>query len=257
MSIAAPSSSQLAKSARPAAAASDDDLARRFLDACATIERCLKARYNLGSAHGLGNVLGDIGSRDKVVNQYQHALRAFVQLRNALAHSANEGGRPIANPLPATVEQIERIARQIDSPTPVRSLASPVTSTVSRTDALAPTLISMVEQGFSQVLVVDEGRDVTVLTTNTVARWMAAHLEPDGSLVVEGASVGEVLAHAEPERVVALRPTATVAEAIELFGNAVPPRAIVVTPSGKRTEKPTGIIVVDDLPRLHDVFSMT
>lgn len=251
---ATPTPSALAQTSRPGDVSVDTENARRFLDACATIEEALVTRYGLAHVRGLGEAIEAVGTRDKVLNRHHSALRAFLKLRNALSHAAYEGGRPIANPLPTTVAQVERVAREITSPTQIRTLAAVPSSTVSRADALAPALTAMVDLRFSQVLVVDDDHDVTVLTTNTIARWMANHLESDGSLLIEGATVGEVLIAAERERVVAVRPTESVAAVIELFGESLPPRAVVISPGGTRRERPTGIVVVDDLPRLHDVL---
>ena len=93
---------------------------------------------------------------------------------------------------------------------------------------------------------------VAVLTAATVTRWLGAALE-NGVGLIEEEPVGEVLKHEDPNNYVLVPRTTTVFDALEAFdtylhsGKSL--AAIVVSQTGKQTERPLDIPTASDIPR--------
>lgn len=107
---------------------------------------------------------------------------------------------------------------------------------------------------YSQFPVYDHSAYVGLLTTNTIARWLAAQLSSSGGLA-EAESVGQVLAFAEPhERARHVPRTITAADAVfQLSSEGRTGRtvtALIITERGQPAEKPLALVVDDDLPAL-------
>lgn len=235
--------------------------AREFLDACADIENTLHKRYNMDpSVRTLGAVIREAASRDSVVRRYQNELQAFTELRNAISHNRYQGGAPIATPLPETVTAIQKIRNELVEPTKVLTAVQGKSYySVGSTDPLRPHLLYMTEHAFAQAPIHDDvsesPRTMRMLTTNAVARWVGASMDADGDVIVEGASVADVLKHAEDHEVAELvARDMSVADAVERLLSPRAPLALIVTHSGKKTEKPLGLLVAADLPDLLKSF---
>ena len=92
-----------------------------------------------------------------------------------------------------------------------------------------------------------------LLTTNAIARWVAAELDADRTL--PAASVAEVLEHSgKLDEPVFLPRTVTAAMAMEALSTPLPsgavPRLAIVTEHGKPTEKPISVLGATDIPAL-------
>jgi hypothetical protein len=186
--------------------------------------------------------------------EQRDALSAFASLRNAISHGRYYGGRPIAEPVDAVVGQIERLRDRIL--TPPRALSVLGTTEVRSADVAEPVSAMLQHvQGldYSQFPVYDKGAYVGLLTTNTIARWLAAQLSSSGGLA-EVEPVGRVLAFAEPHEQARHVPrTITAADAVYQLssgGRARRSSALIITERGQSSEKPLALVVDDDLPAL-------
>ncbi len=228
------------------------DLARRFLDACADIENALKERYHLVSA-GLGSVVRDAERKDPVVRQNRTALIVFTELRNVLSHNAYRGGEPVAAPLLTTVEAVEKLRAEIMRPRLAMEFAAREVLTARESDPLPRLLHRMVSLNISQVPVyMDEG-STRLLTTNAIARWIARHMDVDGSVLIEAGTTADALDYAEEhETIKREKRTATAASVLEALTRDTDsrPGAVLLTENGRPGEKALGILSPADVPRL-------
>jgi predicted transcriptional regulator len=234
------------------------DLARDFLDAFADIERWLREREGSDLHRTFGEMVRDVGKRDRLVREHESALRAFAALRNAIQHERYQDGLPIATPAPQTVAEIVAIRDRMMSPPTIAALLArrgPV-ETARPDQGLWKPLRMMGERRFSQAPVYGEDGYLGLLTTNAAARWLSAHVDADGSLVVEQPPVAEVLGWAEEYEVATfVARDASVSHVIDRLSGTqsggVPAKAAVIaTHSGRPSEKPLGMFVVHDLPDL-------
>ena len=113
----------------------------------------------------------------------------------------------------------------------------------------------MLSKDYSQIPVYRGTVLAALLTTDTIARWVAGALKTDG--IMEGAPVQDVLNQAEfADNYQLLDPSATVLEALGCFdacfrrGKRLD--AILIAKDVKKTSSPVGIITAFDIPKLND-----
>ena len=228
----------------------------RFLAAFNDIESHFRSVLGADDHAEFGEMARKYAGSRHLPRDSQDALLAFASLRNAISHGRYFGGRPIAEPVEEVVEQIERLRDRIKAP----PTALRVVGTMDvRTAVLDQPINAALEQvrrfDYSQLPVYDDdGSYAGILTTNAIARWLAAQLTATGGLA-ETQSVRDVLAFAEQhERARHVPKTITAAEAIhELSSGGLagrPAAALIITHSGSESEKPLAVVVSHDLPAL-------
>ncbi|MDH6291901.1 CBS domain-containing protein [Rhodococcus opacus] len=232
------------------------DPAREFLDLWSEIERHLHRKYSLSErVRGMGEILAEIRGRDALVRRYDPALTAFRDLRNAISHHRYRDGVPIATPRSETVDQLRRIHHELLDPLRIgQCLRAPAVVTAAPDEPLREALREMAEHTFSQLPVYENDKYLGLLTTNAVARWLAAQISDNGEVLVDQVRVREVLDFVEPnEKVAHLARTVSVAVVIDKFrkeDGAASLVAVIVSERGLPTQKPLGVVVRDDLAYL-------
>lgn len=225
-------------------------LARRFLDACADIESALRHRYRL-NVTGFGAAVREAERRDAVVRRNRTALDVFTELRNVLSHKAYQDGAPVAAPLRTTVEAIEKLRGEIVRPRPALDFAVRDVLIAHDSDPLPALLRVMASRDISQVPVYGSDTSVRLLTTNAIARWVAAHIDQEGMVLIDAGTTADALAYTEPHESIRLeRRTVPAAKVLEALTREEPPGAVVLTENGRANEAVLGILSPMDVPRL-------
>ncbi|GAA2391558.1 hypothetical protein GCM10010420_14700 [Streptomyces glaucosporus] len=231
----------------------------RFMAAFNDIEAHLRnSLYGERDGHqGFRAMLDEYRTRRAHLHPQQYEdLLPLADLRNALTHGRRLNGEPLAEPTEAAVSAIQRLRDELTRPkrllAALRRRDRPVTAAPG--ESVRRVLDMMYENDFSQVPVYDGTTYVGLLTTNTVARWVADQMRRHDGLA-EDAPVEEVLTFSEGiDRVEHLSRETTVPEAVRRFTAAAeegrPLTAVIVTHNGKPTEVPLGIAVAEDLARL-------
>lgn len=225
---------------------------QRFLDAFNSIERILRTRSSVDPTPGFSALVSK--SRDFVPRQ-RALLMDYAELRNTIVHTRTLNGQLIADPRTDVVERIEEQADLIERPPKVIEalrLSPPHVfhereSIVEFLDVVKP------PHYFSQAPVMTADGQIELVTTNSVARWMAESWETSQGVVLSESSIRVILAHSEPgDRVEIRAKDLKVVEAWRIFSGEAgdPPAAILITNSGRRTEKPLGLCVRADLPAM-------
>ena len=111
----------------------------------------------------------------------------------------------------------------------------------------------MLDGSFSQVPVYSGNTLMGLLTSETVARWLAAQLA-DGQGILEERPVQEVMRHEEgTHSYVVMGRTATVDDALSEFDDHMHAGkvldAIILTHNGNERERPLGIVTATDQPK--------
>jgi CBS domain-containing protein len=232
-----------------------DDAGAPFMAAFNEIENLLRHTLDEDTHTEFSALSREYADKKRLTRGQRDALSAFGALRNAIAHGRYFDGRPIADPVPEIVVEIERLRDLLLRPPSAMSVISTQQVKVVRPADQLETALAMVrEYDYSQLPVYDETY-VGLLTTNAVARWLAAELTSNEGLP-ETTSVSNVLEFAERQDQARLTPrTLSAGEAIELLergeGRAGPIAALIITHSGKAQERPLAVIVRDDLPALY------
>jgi predicted transcriptional regulator len=227
--------------------------ADQFLAAFSRIERKLRDFAEADRSASFYALVDRAAQRSRAVKQFSADLKEYADLRNAIVHERG-GGHPIADPREDTVRAIEEIRAVLEDPPILLQVVKVTVETCRIDDPVGRAARQMYDGDFSQLPVYEESAFAALLTAETVARWLAACLE-GGIGIVEEAPVRDVLAHTEdPDNHRLVSRDATVFDALQLFdaysehGKSLD--AILVTHSGRREEKPLGIVTIYDIPRL-------
>ena len=231
----------------------------RFLVAFARAEEALEALLGTGPGNSFRWLVRQAAKRDPLVRSVEDDLTELSELRNAIVHDRG-GGYVVAEPHEETVARLEHIVELITDPPRIDEVMSRPVITCRPDELVAEAAERMVQGGFSRLPVYDEeGALLGLLTSNAIARWVAARLAGSANSLEEE-SVNAVLAYAEDERrfeVVDKRRLVT--DVVTLFTEA--PRegrrleTVLVTPTGSDAERPMGIVTIQDLPKLYGLIS--
>lgn len=195
--------------------------------------------------------------RDRIVTPQQaEDLKEFADLRNAISHGAYKDFIPIAEPLQETVDALERIRDLLlHPPLAMQVLPPQEVVTVSPEDDIRVALEVVRTTTISQFPIYDGNICTGLLTTNTIARWVAADLDDNDHL--DARIVSEVLEYAESsDQAVFVPRDVTAGEALHTLlspmDNGVLPRAAVVTEHGTPRQRPLRVIGGSDIKALID-----
>ena len=231
-----------------------------FLAAFNDIENHLRSVLNAKKSDGFSWMVRLAERKHLIPDAHSEALQAFADLRNAISHGAYNNFRPIAEPLPETVEQITRIRDLIlDPPTALSVLGGQQVRLVAPEDPIRGALEVIRTTGISQFPVYDDEGYAALLTTNTIARWVAADLDDNDHL--DARTVAEVLDYAEhSDRAEFLPRDASAQEVVDAMTEptreGVLPRAILLTEHGRTHQKPLRVIGGGDLGVLLDALEV-
>lgn len=225
-----------------------------FLAAFNAIEAHLRSELEAKRSDGFSWMARIAAKKGIITREQSETLQEFADLRNAISHGEYEDLRPIAEPLPEAVEEIERLRDQIITPALAKDVvAQQQVVTFAPDDDIHLVLRTITETGLTQFPIYDSGRCVGLLTTNAVARWVAAELNEDDR--IHPATVREVLEHSgRLDQPVFLGRAVTAAAAVEALSTPLQsgavPRLAIITEHGKPTEKPLSVLGATDIPAL-------
>ena len=223
----------------------------RFLTAFKQLDQFLseQLRGNLVSNHFYEKVDAwyDLGYLSR--KQFYDLLQ-FNKLRNAIVHEYL-GNETIAEPSTAVVKRIEELKIEICRPQKLHELFAKQVFTADIDNCIEDVLSILWTNKISQLPILEEGKIVNVLNTNTIAWWTAA-TKPDN---IPAVNVKEVLSYSYHQNNFKILSQNTVLpEAVQLFRQSYSRinkgwfmDAILITKDGKNETPILGIIVLEDL----------
>ncbi len=229
--------------------------AERFLNAFRTIEEILASKSSSkGRTHQAFTELVE-GSK-LLVPEQKRMLRATATLRNAIVHTPYFENRPIADPRDDIVLFMEKQAELLENPPKVKNVLKLQPPLVLDYDQEISSFLELVTRlDFSQAPVKSGASILGLVTTNAVARWLAASYENAEGVVLESSTIANVMAFKEEtDSIIFKSKDLKVVDALRAFSGedgTMPPAAILITDSGISTEKPLGICVRADVQALY------
>lgn len=172
-----------------------------------------------------------------------------AELRNVLVHGKTKPYQPVAVPTLPVVEALEAVYARLANPPLVVPRFQRTVETISPDHSLAQVLRTIWELEYSQFPVYDDEKFRGLLTENGMTRWLAHHVSKQMPLVdLEDVPVRRVLPEEEKRQnwLFATRRT-TVDEVRMLFSTKKLLEAVLITETGKHTEKPIGIVTLWDV----------
>jgi predicted transcriptional regulator len=233
-----------------------DDLTSRFLDAFVAVERHLRTMLSADKHMTFNEMVQRAARKDKTVRRLQSRLKDLGELRNFLVHEYRSD-QPVAVPSDFSVTLIEGIRDELTKPARLIDLFRRPVVTCAPSDPIGVAARKMHDGAFSQLPVYAGDELVGLLTSETVAHWLADRFA-DGHGILEEETVEEVLRHGDGSHSFSMMNShATVDDALTEFDDSLHRGeildAILLTNNGSRNERPLGIVTAADQPRLRSM----
>lgn len=227
-----------------------------FLAAFNEIEGFLRSALDAKKSDSFNWMVSKAEKRHIVTTAQANDLKEFAGLRNAISHGEYQDFRPIAEPLPETVAEIEAIRDQLlDPPLATDVIGHQDVITFSPDEDVHEALHVIRDTGISQFPIYEGKQCVGVLTTNTIARWLASELNGDDT--VRHPQIRNLLTFNErKDQAVFLPRTSTAAEVIAALtspgAKQTLPRLVIITEHGHDNQQPLCVVTPSNLPALFD-----
>jgi predicted transcriptional regulator len=233
----------------------------KFMTAFNDIEDFLRVALAAERHVGFSKLARRYAAREKLPSSQLDALLAFAVLRNSISHSRYYDGDPIADPVPAVVDQIERLRDQLKAPPTALEILGVMDVCLARPAEPISCVLDHVRRfNYSQLPVYDADRYVGILTTNAIARWLGRQMIANHGHA-EDAPVSQALEFTELQERASLVPRhTTAAEAIDRlrYGgqDGMPLTALIISDDGQETDKPLAVVAAWDIPTLTAALSI-
>ncbi|MCC9608496.1 CBS domain-containing protein [Blastopirellula sp. JC732] len=222
----------------------------RFISAFNSIEQHLRQLVGAAEHRTFSDMLHEAGHGNALVHRLSSDLRQLAELRNFIVHRYREHA-PLALPSELSLQKIERIRDALLKPATLHSLFHKVVYCCRPSDPIGAVAQTMHQHDVRQLPVYEEQTCVGLLTAQTLTRWLAARLAT-GVGLVEEESVANILQYqSDPNQHEFADHRATVTDAFNRlekhFHAGRPLRAIILTPHGRPSEMPTGIVTAGNI----------
>lgn len=232
------------------------NLAVAFLAAFNDIEAHLRSGLDAKRSDSFRWMVRLAEKKHLISSDHAESLEAFAELRNAISHGQYNNFKPIADPRPDTVSAIEQIRDLlINPPLALQALSHQKVRLLTLEDPISAALDIVRTTEISQFPVYEGKRYVALLTTNTIARWVAADMQDNNKL--DARTVAEVLDYAETsDSAVFLPRTATAQEVIDVMTGPELPWSVIITEHGEEHQTPLRIISGRDMRTLIELVDV-
>ncbi|MFW9940471.1 MAG: CBS domain-containing protein [Candidatus Thorarchaeota archaeon] len=225
-----------------------------FLTAFNKIEKYLRRITEKDKGTKFYNMV-DIASRSSpMVKHFKIDLKEFADLRNAIVHERTDE-HVLAEPNDRVVIEIENIFLQLTNPPKIIPTFKTDVYSLNENDFVANAVEHMYKNDFSQIPIYMNNGQMKLLTNNTISRWLGACVEDDVFSLYE-IKIKDVLKYSEEnENFRFMDRNRNYFEVLEQFNsfekNGKRLEAILITHSGKKSEKLLGIITIWDLTKIY------
>ena len=232
------------------------DRAERFIQLFNQIDEHLRStlrerRHGEDRHSSFGNVVRAVSRFNTRVRDRRDDLIEYADLRNSLVHTAGQQGlRYLAEPYPEVVEDFERLVESIINPKRAVQIGSHEPRRFPPGSQLVDALAYMRDAGHGQIVVQGNG-PAQLLSTRGIVNWFGKNVQ-NGSVTLEGVTLADVLPEQPEGSFDIVDRNTTIDEIRARFQALVTPSgerllALIVTHSGKPTEKAIGIITAWDV----------
>lgn len=225
----------------------------KFLEFFSAIEKQLKKITHLDSKSSFYQFVENASHKHSEVRHYKDDLKEYADLRNAIVHERSDS-HVIAEPNEQAVIHLEKIKNNILKPPPIYPTFKKAVLSFDANNSIAEAVKAMQEHSFSQVPVIENGKFKSILTANTVTRWLGANVKDDVFSLSE-TTIDFVLKYTEKfERCEFIPKNQSIFETINIFheieNKGCRLEAAFITEHGKKSEKIIGIVTLADFPKL-------
>lgn len=230
--------------------------AERFVDLYNQLDRYLRAELSTKDRSArldepFSAVLAKVASFNRTVRAHESDIRDMASLRNAIVHTSGRfQERYFAEPYADVVTKLEILLTSVTKPPTAETVGVKNPATLDPTEKLGTALRLMREKGYSQVLTWN-GAKTQLLSVIGIKNWLAEQVEEEFA-IIEGAAIADVLSYEPQQTHKFVSRTSPVEDLRAIFAavpslNAERAQALIVTNSGKNTEKAIGLITPSDI----------
>ena len=229
--------------------------AQTFLTLFNRIEQFLDQLNHSTEHYGFRRLVDNLSKQNDLVANYKLELVDYLELRNAIVHKST--GKPIAEPHPEVIEQMQQIYEDLSNPPQAMKIASkPVYSCTTNTPILE--IIQEMNRNFyTSIPVYHQDQFVGVFSDNSLTRWLA---KVEGTCNFTDMLVSQFQDYFDKEdskfnsyKFMSMETDIfTVKQAFTSFTEEkMRVGAIFLTENGNKNEKIQGIITAWDLPKMN------
>jgi len=230
--------------------------AEKYIEAFRKIENALRKEYGGGEYKEFMGMIRELREKNSIVRNFYDYLRDYAELRNAIVHKSSAGERPIADPYPETVAEIEKLYDIIVKPQTAFDLAVKPVHNCDTSNRVIDVVKIMKEKIYTQIPILDEKGDFAgIFSESTLVKWLADSVVNNG-FILEAASIADVQKYLDQDddkfntyKFVARE--MNIFDVKDMFLDSINKKerlgAIFVTQNGLKTEKILGIITAWDL----------
>lgn len=224
-----------------------------FLAIFSEIEGWLRTQTDSDRSASFYQLISREERKNAAVRQHQIALKEYADLRNAITHERTDN-HVIAEPNERAVSDFSRIRNILLRPAKLIPLFQRTVKTRTSSEPIGHAIEDMRNGSFSQMPIIENDDLVSLLTTETIVRWLASEVENDLVSLLE-TPISMVSPYVEDaEHYCFIGRNESVHEAIARFedfsSRGKDLDAILITNDGKANQSLLGILTVYDLPAL-------
>lgn len=224
-----------------------------FLEIFSQVEKWLREKACLERTDSFYKAVELAAARDGAVRRYKNDLKEFADLRNAITHERTDS-HVIAEPNKRAIDDFQHIRDALLNPPKVVPMFQGEVVARMESESISTALLDMYKGSFSQLPILRGNEVVGLLTSETVARWLAYEV-PNELVTLLDTPISKVQEHLEDHEHYCFLPrNATLYEALAKFedftarGKSLD--AALITHSGVSSQGLIGILTVYDLPAL-------
>ncbi|MEJ5927159.1 CBS domain-containing protein [Corynebacterium sp. H128] len=225
--------------------------ATTFLAFFNDIEAHLRTTLKAKNSDGFAWMVRLAARKQLVTEQQSNILQECAELRNAIVHGSFVDGEPIADPREDAISTLSAIRDALVAPvTALQILGPKPVQHLSPTDSILEALRLIQQSNISQFPLYHDGKFAGLLTTNTIARWVANDLDDDNRL--DAKTVADALKYAEhSEHVEFFSRDTSATSAVAKLMHPDSAQFGLITETGRPHETPLRAIGRSDLSLLH------
>ena len=220
----------------------------RFIAAQNAIEHYLRERLNEPNRTSYTSMLFEYARRNPSWRD-RETLRRFAQLRNVVVHGKTRAYEYLSVPVPAVVEEIERIRDRLLNPERVYPEFKRDVLAIQLSTPLSEVLKLINQHGYSQYPVYEGRKFRGLLTESGITRWLADYIVKTMSLVELADEQAEVVLLNEEarENYEFVSRHELLDEVVSKFSHNIFLEAVLITQTGRKDQRLLGMITRWDI----------
>ncbi len=229
--------------------------AKRFISAYNRLDQGLRDIYSIKRSLSFSDMIRKVATVNTVVAKFEEELIVYGRLRNSIVHGVGE--EIIAEPNTSVVEELEKIARLINTPPKVVDCLKPrqVYSVTGET-SLKQVVTEMGKSGYSVVPVYISETLVGVINrkmiVDTIFKIIDSGKDIDEAIDLPVSTITEIFNETSHYEVAPS--TLTVENLLYMFGQNRKLSSVVITENGNYNEKPKAVVVSADIIDLNKIL---